>query len=205
MSIEAGRVYPSPRSSTGGRLGSGPAVLTSRASDDNSAFMIWKTLLVACLAIGCRPAGPPPENPNSLRKEEPSAAERVVQQQFDAYNRHDLDAFVAAHAPDVKVYRYPDSLMFEGRAVLRQKFAKLFAIRSAGSRHSGSSYYSWRLCHLAGDSDGDAGRQDEHGSLRVGGSRWSDHSDHDYQVGIGTTALRTSVAGSSSRNNLQAP
>jgi hypothetical protein len=89
--------------------------------------MIWKTLLVGCLAIGCQPAGPPPENPNSLRKEEPSAAERVVQQQFDAYNRHDLDAFVAAHAPDVKVYRYPDSLMFEGRAVLRQKFAKLFA------------------------------------------------------------------------------
>jgi SnoaL-like domain len=64
--------------------------------------------------------------PNSQR-EEPSAAEHVVQQQYDAYNRHDLEAFVAAHAPDVRVYRYPDSLVLDGRAALRERFGRLFA------------------------------------------------------------------------------
>src|SRR5215210_6192516 len=127
MSVWAARDYRlgSTRSTapTGFRL----RVLTGHASDDISALMMWKTVLMACLATGCRPAGPRPEQPNALREEEPSAAERVVQQQFDAYNRHDLDAFVAAHAPDVKVYRYPDSLMFEGHAALRERFAKLFA------------------------------------------------------------------------------
>jgi len=46
--------------------------------------------------------------------------------QADAYNRHDLDAFVALHAPDVRFYRYPDSLVFEGHAALRERFKRLF-------------------------------------------------------------------------------
>jgi len=47
--------------------------------------------------------------------------------QADAYNRHDLDAFVETHAPDVRFYRYPDSLMLEGRAAVRERFGQLFA------------------------------------------------------------------------------
>ena len=46
--------------------------------------------------------------------------------QADAYNRHDLEAFVVLHAPDVRFYRYPDSLVFEGHAALRERFGKLF-------------------------------------------------------------------------------
>ena len=72
-------------------------------------------------------AGVDPQSPTPMREDEPSAAERIVQLQADAYNRHDLDAFVALHAPDVRFYRYPDSLVFEGHAALRERFKRLFA------------------------------------------------------------------------------
>jgi len=85
------------------------------------------TVLLVLLAAACRPAGPRPQPPTATQAEQPSAAERVVRLQYDAYNRHDLEAFVAAHAPDVRFYRYPDSLMLEGRAALRERFGRLFA------------------------------------------------------------------------------
>ena len=50
-----------------------------------------------------------------------------MQLQFDAYNKHDIEAFVAVHAPDVRAYRFPDSLFFEGRDALRKRFGNLFA------------------------------------------------------------------------------
>ena len=71
-------------------------------------------------------AGNDPQPSARVREDQPSAAERVVQLQADAYNRHDVDAFVALHAPDVRFYRYPDSLVFEGHAALRERFKRLF-------------------------------------------------------------------------------
>lgn len=45
----------------------------------------------------------------------------VVQAQFDAYNRHDLDAFVAVHSPTVELYRFPtNDLILSGRDALRE-------------------------------------------------------------------------------------
>ena len=81
------------------------------------------------VAIGCRscPIGGQ-LHPLPHDQEQPSSeAERVVQRQYEAYNNHDLEAFVAAHAPDVRAYRFPDSLILEGRAALRERFGKLFA------------------------------------------------------------------------------
>ena len=86
-----------------------------------------KTLLLTLLAIACRPTERRPAPPTATRQEQPSSeAERVVQRQYEAYNNHDLKAFVAAHAPNVRAYRFPDSLIIEGRAALRERFGKLF-------------------------------------------------------------------------------
>ena len=90
-------------------------------------FTIGKTLLLTLLAIACSPTDRRPAPSAATSQEQPSAAERVVQRQYDAYNNHDLEAFVAAHAPDVRAYRFPDSLILEGRAALRERFGKLFA------------------------------------------------------------------------------
>ena len=83
------------------------------------------------LIAACKPA---PKTEHATMKvatpgevNQPSAAERVVQLQYDAYNRHDVEAFVGAHAPDVRFYRYPDSLVINGRPALRERFGRLFA------------------------------------------------------------------------------
>lgn len=52
--------------------------------------------------------------------------QQVVEQQLAAYNRHDLDAFVATYAPDVRVARRDGSVL-EGRAALRDTYAGQFA------------------------------------------------------------------------------
>ena len=85
-----------------------------------------KVFLLVLLAA-CRPAGQRSEAQAGGGGEQSSAAERVVQKQAEAYNRHDLEAFVALHAPDVRFYRYPDSLVFEGHAALRERFGRLFS------------------------------------------------------------------------------
>jgi imidazolonepropionase-like amidohydrolase len=52
--------------------------------------------------------------------------EDLAQQQLNAYNARDLDAFVARFAPDVEVYDHPSTLLFRGRAALRQRYDELF-------------------------------------------------------------------------------
>ncbi|HEX3236362.1 MAG TPA: nuclear transport factor 2 family protein [Gemmatimonadales bacterium] len=79
------------------------------------------------LAVACRRAGPQLQPSTASGQEQSSAPERVVQMQADAYNRHDLEGFVALHAPDVRFYLYPDSLVFEGRDSVRARFRRLFA------------------------------------------------------------------------------
>lgn len=53
-------------------------------------------LLMACAAVS---AGETPAND----------ATTVVQRQLDAYNAHDLEAFVATYGDDVEVYRAPST------------------------------------------------------------------------------------------------
>lgn len=57
----------------------------------------------------------------------------IVQRQLDAYNAHDLDAFCACFADDVRTWRMPDaaSPALEGQAALRAFYAEQrFAIPS---------------------------------------------------------------------------
>ena len=46
----------------------------------------------------------------------------AVRRRIDAFNRHDLAAYLAAHHEDVRIYRYPDRLLGEGRSHLRRIF-----------------------------------------------------------------------------------
>lgn len=56
-----------------------------------------------------------------------SNAEQVVQAQLDAYNRRDIDAFMATYAPDLKLYAHPDRLTASGQEQVREQYARLFA------------------------------------------------------------------------------
>ncbi|MEO0813110.1 MAG: hypothetical protein AAFY60_09630, partial [Myxococcota bacterium] len=48
-----------------------------------------------------------PQAPERLTSIEESALD-VVRRRTDAYNAHDIDAFIATYAPSVRVYEYPE-------------------------------------------------------------------------------------------------
>ncbi len=74
---------------------------------------------------GCAPQARTVPGPVD-RGAEVSAVERVVQAQVEAYNRHELEAFAATYASDVRFYAFPDSLISSGRDALRRDFGQLF-------------------------------------------------------------------------------
>lgn len=54
------------------------------------------------------------------------APELVVQQQLDAYNRKDLDAWLATYAEDAKQFEFPATLLASGHAEIRARNAQRF-------------------------------------------------------------------------------
>lgn len=55
------------------------------------------------------------------------AATSVVQQQLDAYNKKDIEAFLGTYAGDVKIYEHPDKMLMDGIAAVRERYSKIFA------------------------------------------------------------------------------
>ena len=56
-----------------------------------------------------------------------SIAWRLAQEQLDAYNKRDIEAFLKPYADSVKVFTYPDKLEFKGKEVMRMSYAGMFA------------------------------------------------------------------------------
>ena len=48
--------------------------------------------------------------------------EMLVQQQLNAYNAHDLEAFLAPYAEDVELYQFPDKLEMKGKKEMRKNY-----------------------------------------------------------------------------------
>jgi imidazolonepropionase-like amidohydrolase len=57
--------------------------------------------------------------PDSVRMATP---ELLAQQQLNAYNAHDLEAFLEPYAEDVEIYTFPDQLRFKGKAEMRKNY-----------------------------------------------------------------------------------
>jgi len=58
------------------------------------------------------------------------APEAIVRAYTDAANRHDLEAFLALYAPDIRKYRFPGDLASEGIDHARAVYTKSFAEKS---------------------------------------------------------------------------
>ena len=52
--------------------------------------------------------------------------EAIVQAQLEAYNAHDIDAFVATYADDAQLFEHPATLLAAGSAQLRVRYAARF-------------------------------------------------------------------------------
>lgn len=55
----------------------------------------------------------------------------VVDRQLDAYNRHDLEAFVACYTEDARFIEMPDRVVLEGHAAFRAGYGQLFTSNPA--------------------------------------------------------------------------
>ncbi|MEP1142331.1 MAG: nuclear transport factor 2 family protein [Henriciella sp.] len=55
------------------------------------------------------------------------AALEVVQRRTAAYNAHDIDAFIATYADNVRIYEYPDKFLGAGTERMRAIFGPQFA------------------------------------------------------------------------------
>jgi hypothetical protein len=44
----------------------------------------------------------------------------------DAYNRHDLEAFLKTYSPEIKLYEFPDKELSSGLEPMRETYGKLF-------------------------------------------------------------------------------
>ena len=62
---------------------------------------------------------------------EDASPEAVVRAYTDAANRHDLEAFLALYAPDIRKFRFPGELTSSGIEHNRQVYTKSFAEKSA--------------------------------------------------------------------------
>lgn len=50
----------------------------------------------------------------------------LAEEQLVAYNQRDIEAFLAPYSDDVKVYKYPNTLLYEGKEKMRAVYAKMF-------------------------------------------------------------------------------
>ncbi len=55
-----------------------------------------------------------------------NSPESIVQKQVDAYNAHDVEAFVATYADDAELFMHPSELIAKGPAQIRDRYAKRF-------------------------------------------------------------------------------
>ena len=62
-------------------------------------------------------------NPDELIKDTP---EDLAQRQLNAYNFRNIDAFLEPYAEDVEIYQYPDKLLYKGKDIMRDGYAKMF-------------------------------------------------------------------------------
>jgi len=65
-------------------------------------------------------------NTNENETESESESEKIVQQQLEAYNNKDIDAFMATYSEDIKLYNYPEELKTEGKDAMYTIYDKFF-------------------------------------------------------------------------------
>ena len=82
--------------------------------------LVMVTLLGAFVAAGQQPKKEDPATPPV------SEPEKIVHEQVEAYNRHDVDAFLKTYSSEIKLYEFPDKELSSGLDAMRKTYGKLF-------------------------------------------------------------------------------
>lgn len=101
------------------------------ASVDNfsriHAVMKNGELFAADSIVGEGPKAKTQRNPDAFRTPGPQdEPEAVVQRQLEAYNAHDIDAFLATYSPDVELFTLGGERQSQGLEAMRARYGKMF-------------------------------------------------------------------------------
>ena len=101
------------------------------ASVDNfsriHAVMKNGELFAADGILGEGPQAKTQRNPEAFRTPGPQEQpEAVVQRQLEAYNAHDIDAFLATYSPDIEVFTLGGERQSQGLDAMRARYGKMF-------------------------------------------------------------------------------
>ncbi len=56
----------------------------------------------------------------------PVTPEMLAQQQLNAYNSRDIDAFLAPYSDSVRIYSFPNTLIMQGKEAMRKQYSGMF-------------------------------------------------------------------------------
>jgi hypothetical protein len=85
--------------------------------------LVYGGVVLAALVVGMLAA----TGSGQEARTEITGPEKVVQEQVEAYNRHDIEAFLKTYSPEIKLYNFPDKETATGLDSLRTTYGKLFA------------------------------------------------------------------------------
>lgn len=63
---------------------------------------------------------------NLIFSQEEIAPEHIVQEQVEAYNNKDIEAFLATYSDDIEIYNFPNSLSMKGKEEMREVYSEMF-------------------------------------------------------------------------------
>ncbi len=58
--------------------------------------------------------------------QEKTVAEKLAQEQLDAYNNRDIEAFLKPYSDSVEVYFFPNRFLYKGKETMRREYAEMF-------------------------------------------------------------------------------
>lgn len=62
----------------------------------------------------------------TFAQKQETTPESLAQKQLEAYNAHNIDAFVEPYADDVEIYGFPDKLLYKGKETMRKDYGEFF-------------------------------------------------------------------------------
>lgn len=61
------------------------------------------------------------------QENEKNVPEELAKEQLEGYNKRDIDAFVRPYAADVKVFNFPNTLLYQGKEEMINLYGRMFS------------------------------------------------------------------------------
>lgn len=87
---------------------------------------LFLVILVSCITFYSNASSKPASDVPNLDVLTFFSPETIVQKQLRAYNSRNLEKFIACFSDDVKVYSFPNKMLYEGKDKLKSNYETFF-------------------------------------------------------------------------------